>query len=224
MGLESYKGFKLRHITKPEFRHLWLLLYWPLYALSFFLLERMAVENYRDMYCPLDDIIPFCEYFLVPYCLWYFLLGWIVLYTMLHDIPMFKKYHTFILITCSITLLFYFLCPNMQSLRPTEFPRDNIFTHGVKFLYSIDTNTNVCPSLHVIFSFGILFTCWHSRRFGTPMWRVIFTVAAILISLSTVFIKQHSVVDLVAGVAFSLAVYPFVFLRKNKKEKQKATA
>lgn len=214
--MNYYRDFRLKNITEPQFKHLLLLLYWPIYIAVFLLLERIQPSHFINVYSPIDDYIPFCEFFLVPYCVWYPLLFWIVLYTMFFDIPSFKRYHAFVIISCTATLIIYFLFPNMQQLRPQEFARDNIFTDGVRFLYSIDTNTNVCPSLHVIFSMAILFTVWHSKRLGNRLWRTVFLITAILISLSTVFIKQHSVVDLVFGVALSFAIYPFVFKKKSK--------
>ena len=65
--------------------------------------------------------------------------------------------------------------------------------------YAFDTNTNVCPSIHVIGAVACLAAGWHSRRFGTPLWRAVFTVITVLICLSTVFLKQHSAPDVFAA-------------------------
>ena len=46
--------------------------------------------------------------------------------------------------------LFCALIPNGQDLRPAVMPRDNIFCDLVAYTYSLDTNTNVFPSVHVL--------------------------------------------------------------------------
>ena len=61
------------------------------------------------------------------------------------------------------TLLIYVIYPNGQELRVTSFENPNLLTDFVQYLYSCDTNTNVCPSLHVIGSFAAVFGVFHSK-------------------------------------------------------------
>ena len=70
----DYRKLRLHNLTSGEFRHLLLLLYWPVYGLLFMFVERFyAVDHYTAMYCPLDDLIPFCEWFVIPYLFWFVL-------------------------------------------------------------------------------------------------------------------------------------------------------
>ena len=117
----------------------------------------------------------------------------------------------FIIITYSITMLVYILFPNCQELRPIEFARDNIFTRFIAGWYQFDTNTNVCPSMHVTGAAAVMFCAWHSKHFNTIGWRLVFGVTALLISVSTVFLKQHSVIDILAAVTLCVIVYPAVY-------------
>ncbi len=211
---EYYRDFNFKNIIVPKYRHLFLILFWPMY-LSLFILTEKYVTPIYDIYCPLDDLIPFCEFFVIPYVLWYALLAFVSLYTLFFDIPSFKKLYLFLSITCAITFSIYIIFPNMQNLRPTEFARDNIFVDIMKNLYSIDTNTNVCPSIHVIFSLGMLFAMWNSKHFSSSWWHIVELITAISICLATVFLKQHSVIDIFAGVALSIVVW--YFIAKNKK-------
>ena len=55
----------------------------------------------------------------------------------------------------TVFLIVSYVYPNAQHIRPTEFPRDNIFTDIVKWLYSTDTPTNILPSIHVFNSLAI---------------------------------------------------------------------
>ncbi len=219
---EYYKDFNFKNITSPKYRHLFLLLFWPVYLTLFVLTEKYVTPIY-NVYSPLDDLIPFCEFFVIPYVLWYALLAFVSLYTLFFDVPSFKKFYIFLSVTCVITFALYIIFPNEQNLRPDTFARDNILVDVMKNLYAIDTNTNVCPSIHVIFSLGMMLALWNSKHFSSAVWRTVSVIVAVSICLATVFLKQHSVLDIFAGVALSAAVFPFAFLnirRKNKNFKK----
>lgn len=214
-----YKDFNFKNITSSKYRHLFLLLFWPVYLTAFVLTEKLVTPIY-DIHCPLDDLIPFCEFFVIPYVLWYALLAFVSLYTLFFDIPSFKKFYTFLSVTCVITFAIYIIFPNMQNLRPTEFARDNILVDVMKNLYAIDTNTNVCPSIHVIFSLGMLFTLWNSKHFNSFIWRTVAIIVTVFICLATVFLKQHSVIDIITGVALSVVVFGIISLKSKAKNKK----
>ena len=46
-GLVDYRGFRLSKLNTPEFSHLLLLLFWPVYGLVFYTLERGITTNYH---------------------------------------------------------------------------------------------------------------------------------------------------------------------------------
>ncbi len=212
------KGFELKRWKDPEFKHLKLLLFWPVYGLVFLLLERGLTLQYHPVHCALDDRIPFCEYFLVPYYFWFLFLVGMLLYTLLNDKDCFVGYMKFIIITYTVTCIIYLLYPTCQQLRPVSFKREGILTDIVRFLYVFDTNTNVCPSIHVIGSVAVLFASWHTERFRSVGWQLFFWLATVLISVSTVFLKQHSVIDIIVAVPLCMIAYPFAF-SNGRKEK-----
>jgi len=92
----DYRKLRLKNLTSPEFSHLLLLLFWPVYGILFWLAEKGFsghgfYENYTPIYSPLDDFIPFCEIFVIPYYIWFgFIIG-MLLYTMLFDAAAFRK-------------------------------------------------------------------------------------------------------------------------------------
>lgn len=216
--MDNLKKQKFPNVTCREYRHLFLLLYWVVYILAFFIIERAFVLNYNNIECALDYKIPFCEFFVVPYVAWYAFLVWIHLYTLIFDVSAFKKLMYFIMITYTVTTIIYLIYPNMQTLRPTEFERDNIFVDIMKYIYIIDTNTNVCPSLHVIGSLAVLFTGWSCERLKKSYIRLLLVAITAIICASTVLLKQHSIIDVVAGLALSFAVWPFVYVIPKKKK------
>ena len=130
-----------------------------------------------------------------------------------------KRLQTYIIVTQILAMICYILYPTRQDLRPTEFVNDNFLTQCVSFLYAFDTNTGVCPSLHVAYSLGIA-SVWTKEKASHPAWRAFIVFAVIMICLSTMFIKQHSAVDFFAAIPVCLIAEGFVYqdrcFRKKK--------
>lgn len=122
----------------------------------------------------------------------------------------------FIMASYSAAMLIYILFPNCQELRPLTFERDNIFTRFLAGFYQFDTNTNVCPSIHVIGSVAVMLAAWNSKHFSKPGWRIIFCAAAFLISISTVFLKQHSLLDIFAAIPICVITAAVIYGRNVK--------
>ena len=214
----DYRAFRLSKLNTPTFSHLKLLLGWVGYFALYFLTENLIpIEKCHVIHCALDDIIPFCERFILPYVGWYalvvFSLGWFLLY----DVDSFKKLQTYIIITQVVAMAVYILYPSCQNLRPAEFPRENLLTDCIAFLYAFDTNTGVCPSLHCAYSIGIA-SVWLRRKDTAKVWKVFVVLAVTLICLSTMFIKQHSAVDFFAALPVCLLAEILVFSVLYKKK------
>lgn len=206
--MTDYTKLRPGNINSPEYRHLWLLLFWPVYIASFAILERVWIHPYyHPVHCAIDDVIPFCEYFLIPYFLWFAELLFIQLYTLLFDTEEFRHFIHFLCVAFMGTILIYMIYPTCQEMRVTVFPRENICTDIVRWLYSFDTNTNVCPSLHVIGAIGVAISVWHAKGLDKPWIRAVVIILTVLISMSTVFLKQHSFVDVIAALPVSLIGY-----------------
>ena len=163
----------------------------------------IPVERCTPVHMWQDDVIPFCEIFVIPYVFWYLLIVISLGYFLLYNVDSFKRLQTFIIITQVVAMAIYIVFPSRQDLRPAEFPRDNFLTRCVAFLYSADTSTGVCPSLHVAYSIGIA-SVWIKEKGIRRWWKAFVVVAVILICLSTMFIKQHSAVDFFAALPVCL--------------------
>lgn len=196
----DYRSFKLSKLGTPEYHHLLYLLGWVGYFSLYFLTENLIpVEKCYPMHCFVDDLIPFHEAFVIPYTSWYLLIVISLLFFMLYDIDSFKKLQTYIIITQVVAMFFYIILPTRQDLRPEVFPRENFLTSVVAFLYSFDTPTGVCPSLHVAYSLGIA-SVWLKSKDASVLWKVIVVIWIVIICLSTAFVKQHSFVDILAAL------------------------
>lgn len=213
----DYRQFRLRRLNTPEYRHLWFLLFWPIYWLRYPLIEAInPPERCFPISCAVDDMIPFCEYFLIAYGLWMVFMLATAAYTLRYDVASFVKYSKFLIVSFSISTMIYLIWPTCQNLRPETFPRDNLFTKIVGYMYAVDTNTNVCPSEHVIGSLAFLIAAIHTKSLRTPGKITIIAIASILISFSTVFLKQHSFVDVIAAIPVCIVAYMVVYVRRPR--------
>ena len=207
----DYREFSLSRLNEPRFAHLRLLGGWIVYLVLYFITENLIpVERCHVIHCALDDVIPFNEGFLVFYCYWYFLLAGSLLYFLLYDVLSFKRLQIYIMITQAVAMATYIIYPSVQLLRPDTFARDNLLTRLAAFIYAFDTPTGVCPSLHVGYSLGIA-SVWCHRRDSSLVWKCLMIFSAVAISLSTAFVKQHSVVDIFAALPVGLLAEYLVF-------------
>lgn len=206
----DYREFRLYKIDDPRFSHLKLLLGWVIYFASYFITENLIpLEDCRPVHMWLDDRIPFCEWFLIPYVFWYGMIVFSLGYFLLYNVDSFKRLQMFFIITQICAVAVYIIFPNRQDLRPAAFPRDNFLTRCIGVLYRIDTNTGVCPSLHVACSVG-MGSVWVKQKVS-KIWKAFAVISVILICLSTMFIKQHSAVDFFAALPVCLLAEIIVY-------------
>lgn len=200
----DYRKLRLSNLRSPAYRHLLLLGGWLVYFSLYFLTEQLIpYESCHVVHCALDDAIPFCEFFIVPYLLWFLLVAGSLLYLLLYDVPNFRRLSIYIMITQAGAMLVYILWPSIQLLRPETMPRENLFTWIVSFVYRFDTPTGILPSLHAAYSIAILSVFEH-RRETRLWWRILLPILVVIIILATFFVKQHSVLDALAAIPLCL--------------------
>jgi membrane-associated phospholipid phosphatase len=85
--------------------------------------------------------------------------------------------------------------------RPALVAGNGFAVWGLRFLYAADPPYNCFPSIHVAHSFVSALTCFCvHRRVG-----VFAMMAASIVAVSTLFTKQHYVLDVLAGVLLAAA-------------------
>jgi len=148
----------------------------------------------------LDRYIPFTPIFVIPYLIWFLYIAFGCLYTGLKSKENFYKLLIFLCAGMSTAYILYMIFPNAQGFRPVVTNND-IFSILVRFIYATDTPTNVCPSVHVINGFAVDAALRHTKPFCSKrIFRYLSFTLFILICISTVFIKQHSVFDVYCGL------------------------
>ena len=202
---------KIKQFIKTH-PHMWWGLYMPVYLIMYFTVEHVVTDNYWATQTAIDNYIPFCEYFVIPYNSWSILLFVLGVFFIVKDPESFRRYMWFIAIAYTTATLFCFLVPNGQDLRPAVMEHHNLAAWLVEYTYSIDTNTNVFPSVHILGCMAAVAAVWHTPGLRKPGWRWGATLYGILIMVSTVFVKQHAAIDVLAGLLTGAIAYVFVYV------------
>lgn len=198
---------------KEAWRRLrWVLIYGIFYMVSFYLVEHRTTRMHI-MFCKLDNMIPFCKYFIIPYVLWFLFIAVTVAYFALFNKSR-QEYYSLVInlgIGMTVFILVSWIYPNGHFLRPF-INGDGFFDKAVRHLYSVDTPTNVFPSIHVFNSLVCCIALLKNDRCrqhtGLSLGIVLLTV---LIILSTVFLKQHSMIDVIGAFVLFFSTYPIVY-------------
>ncbi len=201
--------FKERFSTLfQNYKHLLLLLYFPIYLTWFAWVEASVTTHFHVIHTFIDDYIPFCEYFVIPYFLWFGYVAWGFAYSAFRDKQMFYKLCGFLFTGMTIFLIVSSVYPNGHFLRPVYFTRHNICTMLCEWLYSTDTATNLFPSIHVYNSIGIHIAVTQSATLkNNKKVRFISGVLMVSIILATMFLKQHSAFDVFTALVLCWIMY-----------------
>lgn len=194
------------------------------YLIAFFYLERRDVAVHEINF-GLDEYIPFCEIFIVPYLLWFGYVAFTVIYLCIKDREESDKLVAFLMAGMTIFIVVSAVFPNGHNLRPKYFERDNIFIDLIRHLYATDTPTNILPSIHVYNSVAIMIAVWRSRCFANhnAVKTAMLALGASIIC-STVLIKQHSMLDVLLALLLSALMYSICYKRSAVREKRVFTA
>ena len=196
-----------------QYRHgIPLILYGIIYISWFANLEKTVTRGYHVIHMAVDDYIPFLEGFIIPYVLWFFYVAAVVMFFFFKNKTDYYRACTFLFTGMTVFLIVSTLWPNGHHLRPAVLPRDNIFSDMVSMLWKADTPTNLWPSIHVYNSLGAHFAIIRSREFENKRGlRLCSLILCCSIILSTVFLKQHSMFDVLTAFAMAAVMYLVVY-------------
>ncbi len=214
----DYTKLRFSNITGREYRHLLLLIGWIIYFIMYFVTERIPVEKCHVVHSRVDDLIPFNEYFAIFYVSWYGFMVWSLLEFMLYDIKSFVRAQKLIVGMQIIAVITYIAWPSVQHLRPDHFEHENFCTWMLGILYSKDTPTGVCPSLHVGYTLAVL-SAWLTKKDASLIKKILVTAWGLMICISVCFVKQHSFTDVWAAVVLYIFLELLLFGRDIKNGK-----
>lgn len=194
------------------------------YLFAFFYLERRDVAVH-EINMDIDEQIPFCEVFVVPYLLWFAYVALTVVFLCIRDREESDRLVAFLMAGMTIFIVVSAVFPNGHNLRPKTFARDNIFIDLIRHLYAADTPTNILPSIHVYNSVAIMIAVWRSKCFaGHNIIKSLMLALGVSIICSTVLIKQHSMLDVLLALLLSAVMYSVCYKGTVVREKRVSAA
>ncbi|HSW37461.1 MAG TPA: phosphatase PAP2 family protein [Candidatus Saccharimonadales bacterium] len=190
-------------ISKPNSQNLLLLLALVVVTLGYFVVNR-PIGHLHVLNTSIDKHISFLPVFIIPYLLFLPIFWLVILYAFLTD-KSFKSLALTILIVYLASYLIYALFQTYVP-RPMAMGQD-IFSKLVRLTYRIDKPYNGFPSGHAssaaIMASYFIFTNHRCR------W--LFTIFGLLVVVSTLFVKQHFILDAISGVLLGAGVSWLVF-------------
>ena len=162
----------------------------------------------------IDDKVPFISSFVIFYIISYPF--WIISPLIISKSSK-RDYLNWVItavILYVITFITYIIVPT-TIIRPVV-ENNNIFDRLVNMIYSSDSPdrpTNLFPSMHCWLSI-LCYLGVSKQKNINRNYRISSLVLAILICLSTQFIKQHYIVDLISGVGLPIIVF-YIVRRTN---------
>ncbi|MGB4590572.1 MAG: phosphatase PAP2 family protein [Clostridiaceae bacterium] len=155
---------------------------------------------------PFEDNIPLIKEFIVLYHATYpFMVINVILFLLLNQVLFLES-------AISITLgnvfsFFTYLIYQTEVPRPEIFGYD-LFSEMLRITYRLDRPFNGFPSQHVLTTTIILIAILRSKY--NKRYQLFSIVLCAMILLSTVFVKQHTLLDVFGGVVYGSASYIIV--------------
>lgn len=153
----------------------------------------------------IDNDIPFIDSFIIIYCLWYIFYMFNYILITREGKKKYFKFFTADIIAKIICFCLFIFFPTTMNLRPAVLGH-SIFDNIIKVVYLIDPPTNLFPSIHCMVSWFCFIGIKNSRKI--PYWyQILSLVVSLLIITSTLLVKQHVVIDAIAGVLLAEITY-----------------
>ena len=171
----------------------WFLLF-PILNINYILAANIAKVG-KNIEITLDKIIPFKAIFIVPYIYWYIFIFIGLIYILYKSRVEYSRIFISIIIGMCSCYIIYYLFPT-QINRPL-LDNSNILNKLVNFIYNLDKPFNCFPSIHVLNTYFIM---RYTKKIYSKKFFYYTQIVGLLIILSTVFIKQHFVLDIIASI------------------------
>lgn len=172
---------------------------------------------------PLDDEVPLIPWFVYFYYLT-FPLGLVTFFYLAYkDKKALYNIFCTLCISFAISGIIYFFAQT-EFTKPA-FEPDSFTDHLVVWTWGSTNPINCFPSQHCFMAFATIIACCSGKDMNI-FYRIFAILSSIMIVLSTVFIRQHFIMDIFASFDIMFAVYGIVYISKYgdkmaKKQEQK---
>ncbi len=164
----------------------------------------------------IDHKIPFIACFGLIYVSWFFAIIIVPLVLNKYKKSELKKHYLNVFIAILICAMFYLFYPTTSDIRPAVHIK-GLFTLTCYLVYFFDgPMANLFPSMHCLMCFYYIYYVLFNKEID-KRWRIGIFIWAVLIIFSTLFAKQHVVIDVAGAFIFSAIIYTITSLVFRKK-------
>ena len=200
--------------------YLLLLTVWPVMGLIYQVLNEHP-QKPADISTSLDHNIPFIPVFIIPYIIWYAYMFVYLVYFCFKDTRVFIKTLIMIVLAELVCFTIYFF---FQTTVPRPNPQGNtLMIQLVKMIYANDQPYNCFPSIHVLTTFSIMLGSLNLQNKHLLNTISIHLIGSLII-ISTLFVKQHVILDMIGSMFLITFIYGIVFEISNLWVSQKSEA
>lgn len=183
-------------------------------AIGYFLI-KIFIHDYHTLTSIMN--FPFIKIFVLFYDSWYpfvFLCSFIVY---IHDKDNYTKLIFSLMLAALLSHITFMIYPTIM-IRP-NIEVKNILDFILNITYKLDSPAiNCLPSLHCLYCYMIMFYITRLKNLKTKH-KIIINVYALLIVLSTVFVKQHIIEDVLVAIIYAVVIIPIVLKTNDKLKK-----
>ncbi len=155
-------------------------------------------KNPHQIDRPLDQKIPLIPLFVFVYILWFPLIALFPLHLFQVSPGLYFTYRTTWIIELTVSIAIYLIYPTTFQ-RPTnldDYPCGQFLKLIYKYSYK---GLNCMPSMHCSMSTMVLFFTLLASGLSLG-WKLLYSLVSLGIILSTLFTKQHVILDVITGV------------------------
>jgi hypothetical protein len=173
----------------------------------FYIMLNTSKRGVHDLVTPIDNMIPFMKVFIIPYVAWYAFIFIIVVYLFFKDREVYYTTvisYNFGLIAAYITFFFF-----QTTVPRPEITGSDVLSKMVLSIYGADQPYNCFPSIHVLTSF-LMVKALSASKIKNKLNLGVVWLSAVAIIMSTLFVKQHVILDAVSGIVYADVIFRIV--------------
>ena len=183
-------------------------------AFLYFIIKQFIL-SYHLITLSVDDKIPLIPFFIIFYVIWYPYIFISIYFIFKKDKYKFNELLKKVIACTIISDLCFIIYPTMVT-RPEITSYNSLLDFMLYVIYMADIPVNCFPSLHCIFALLVMYAVTFDKNMN-KVFRILVGIISPLICLSTVFVKQHSVIDVVGAFFLSCIIY-VDFKKKNRRK------
>lgn len=156
----------------------------------------------------IDRAIPFMKVFIIPYVSWYFFIFIVLVYLALKDKNTYYK--TLISYNLGMIVCFIVYFVYQTTVHRPNITGNDILSKLVLLIYSNDNPYNCFPSIHSYTSYLMMKAILKSNVRNMYNTLIVSSIS-ILIILSTLFVKQHVVLDAISAIILGEVIFNIIY-------------